>query len=1061
LFAFSLAGDYSKNMQNIVGEHSKNVPIASELGFVIMFLMSRLVLYFLGATRIERDEKPITVGHNKAMALLVYLAITQQYHTREALAALLWPAHDASSARAEVRRMIWALNKSLGKEWLVVNRETVALLPQPDLWLDVDQFRSQLKVGLSHDHTAGELCSACLDALTKAAALARSDFLAGFTLPDCPAFDEWQRFEAESLRRELAGALERLTQHYQAQGQTGNEQAIAYARRWVALDPLQEQAHRQLMQLYAWGGQTAVALRQYQACSQALADELGVKPSPETTTLYEAIKTNRLSPQPQPVAFSADSGLATDVPIHHHLPAQLTSFIGRQQKMEAIREMMLRQDIRLITLTGVGGTGKTRLALEVAASLLEHFADGVFFVPLGDLSDPALVLPTIARQLGVQEGGSQSLLEIVKSSLHNKQILLILDNFEHVSKAASFIAELLAATTRLKILVTSRALLHLRGEWEVTVPPLQLPARTQAWSLPLVEQVEAVQLFVERAQAVQSDFALTEENVMPVAEICYRLDGLPLAIELAASRIKLLPPSLLLTRLYSRLKLLIRGAQDLPTRQQTLRSTIDWSYSLLDETEQVIFARLAVFAGGFTLDSAEAICHVEAPSTEPAGQVLDILEEVMSLLDNSLLISQDTGSQPRFRMLETIREYALERLTERGELAVIQQRHAEYFAAWLENFTRQFFPNTGLWLNLVEEEYDNLRTVLGWSILDAERAETGSLMVGVLYWFWYQQGYLSEGRNWCQWLLRLMPETGRTAGRASVLIGSGSLALMQGDLEQAIPWLDESVAIWRELESEKGLAFALLARGIVALGQGDVAVAQRAISESLSLGRQINHRWLIADSLLNMGGVAVAQGDYPAARAWLEEAMALAQTGNDRWLRANILNNLGEVSRVQGDYEQAQRSYEESCILFRETGHKADVARALHSLGYVALRLGDHDQAGHYFFESLAIFRELGNKRGTIECLAGLAAVRDQPLEAVRLLAAAETLLKSYQGSWWPADQIEFEHTLGILQDALDEMAFASAWGEGQSMTLEQALTYLLDTNAGTNDAASHKTALD
>lgn len=1017
--------------------------------------MSQLVLHLLGTPRIERDGRPVAIGHNKAVALLVYLAVTQQHHTREALSALLWSNHEPTSARGEVRRMIWALNKRLGKEWLSVERESLALLPQPGLWLDVDQFRYLLRAGSSHGHPTGEVCPACLEPLAKAVELVRGDFMAGFTLPDSPEFDTWQRFEAESLRRELAGALERLVQGYQAQGQEGSEPAIGYARQWVALDPLQEQAHRQLMQLYARAGQSAAALRQYQLCVQVLADELGVEPALETTTLYEAIRANRLPLLAQvdtnplkPAASSAASlsvdRLKTAVLPQHNLPVQPTPFVGRQQEMKAVGELLLRENVRLMTLTGVGGTGKTRLALQVAASLLDHFADGIYFVPLGDLSDPALVLPTMAKQVGVQEGGSQPLLEILKSSFHDKQLLLILDNFEHVLKAGPLIAELLAAAPRLKVLVTSRTLLHLRGEREYRVPPLQLPARTQVWSLPLVEQVEAVQLFVERAQTAQSDFTLTNENAPAVAQICHRLDGLPLAIELAAARVKLLPPSLLLTRLNSRLKLLTGGAQDLPARQQTLRNAIDWSYSLLNEAEQGLFARLAVFVGGFTLDTAEAICNLEGDTSEG----LDMLEGVTSLLNSSLLIQQDTsGSQPRFRMLETIREYALERLAERGQTEALRWQHAHYFMAWLENFALQFFPNTGLWLNLVEEEYDNLRAVLTWSVLDAERAELGASMVGVLYWFWYQQGYLSEGRNWCQWLMQLLPETSRTVGRAAVLTGSGSLALMQGDLEQAVPWLDESVAIWREQQKDRGLAFALLGRGVVALSQGDVTAAHSFFTETLLLGQQMNHRWLIADSLLNLGGVAVAQRDYPTARTRLEEAMAVAKTGDDRWLVASILNNLGEVARVQGDYEQARRSYEESRVLFRETAHKPDVARSLHNLGYVAHHQGDPDQAERYFRESLAIFQELDNKRGIVECLAGLAAVRGWTQEAARLLAAAETLLTSYGGSWWPADQVEYEHHLAALQAALDKTEFAAAWAEGQAMTLEQAIAWALNTN--------------
>ena len=1022
--------------------------------------MPQLALHLLGSPRLEQDGRPVVVGHTKAVALLAYLAVTQHAHAREALAAFFWPDRDAASARGEVRRMIWALNKSLGKEWLTVDREAVALRPQPGLWVDVSVFRRLLAAGHAHQHPAGDVCADCLEPLSQAVALARGEFLAGFSLPDSPEFDAWQKFEAESLRRELVGGYERLVRGCRAFGAADPERVISYARQWAALDPLQEEAHRQLMHLYAEAGQTAAALRQYQVCAQTLAAELGIAPASETTALYEAIRADRW-PRPTPAALPprpptqppsdekpsspqapgrARAGTAAPAPLRHNLPIQLTPLIGRQHETRQVGELLLRPEVRLMTLTGVGGTGKTRLALSVAGTLLDHFEDGVFFVPLGDLSDPGLVPLAIARPLGVPESGSQPMLETLKLSLRDQHLLLILDNFEQLLKAGPAIADLLAAAPMLKVLVTSRALLHLRGEWEFRVPPLQLPARTQAEPLALVAQYEAVQLFIERAQAAQPDFALTEAVGQAVAQICHRLDGLPLAIELAAARTRLLPPPLLLARLDNRLKLLTGGARDLPSRQQTLRSTIDWSYSLLTDGEQRLLAWLAVFVGGFTLDAAEAIAHPESPPPGP-----DVLEGVLSLLNHSLLIQAETnGGPPRFRMLETIREYALEQLAAREETEAFRRRHAHYFTAWLDATAQQFFPNTGRWLSRVEDEYDNLRAVLTWSLTDAERAELGARLVGSLYWFWYQQGYLSEGHNWCQRLMPLVPATSQTVGRASLLMGIGSLAMWQGDLAQAVPWLDESLGLWRSLQNERALAFTLIGRGIVALSQGDVVGAHQLLAESLALGRQLNHHWLIADSLLNLAGVAVAQRDYATARAWLEEATAVAKAGDDRWLVAGIQNNLGEVARVQQDYEQARRSYAESRDLFSETAHKPDVARSLHSLGYVAHHQGDPAQAARSFRESLTIFRELKNKRGMVECLAGLAAVGGPTRQGARLLAAAVSLLRSYQGSWWPADQVEVDHTLARLQTALSAADFAAAWAEGQALTLKQAVAEAL-----------------
>lgn len=1036
--------------------------------------MSQLALYFLGTPRLERDHTLISLGQTKALALLSYLALTHCPHTRDALATVFWPDHDSSSARGELRRIVWVLNKSLGKGWLDTERQTVELPHQADLWLDVDQFRTLLACGQAHGHRASDVCPACLEPLTEAVELVRGDFLAGFTLPDCLDFDTWQTFETEALRRELSGALERLVRLHGPSAPVATEQGIAYARRWLMLDPLNEAAHRCLMQLYIGSGQPTTALRQYQACIQALKEELGTSPSAETTALYEAIKGNRLSSPSQvaaPEGGAAGGQNLSQNPIlkihpEHNLPAQPTPFIGREQEVAAVCRLLTQDTppVRLVTLTGTGGIGKTRLGLQVAVELLEHFADGVFFVPLADLSDPNLLVSAIARQLDVREGGSQPVLEILKSALREKCLLLVLDNFEQIITAAPLVAELLAVAPKLKVLVTSRALLHLRGEYEFPVPPLKLPERTQVWSLERLRQYETVQMFVERAQAARADFTLTSENALAVAEICHHLDGLPLAIELAAARVKLLPPQALLARLSSRLTLLTGGAQDMPARQQTLRNTIDWSYSLLNEAEQILFSRLAVFVGSFTLETAEAICNSDdtlsgavghlvagpghSPSTLPTvtGQTLNVLEGVTSLFNNSLLVQQDTsGNQPRFRMLETIREYALERLQESNQLEALRQQHAHYFAEQIDEIGTNFHFYAGLRLDWAEEEHDNLRAMLTWSQGRSDEVELGLRMVGTLFWFWYRRGYFSEGRAWCQRFTASTSQNRWRVGRASLLLGSGSMALLQGDLAEAGRQLQEGVTISRELEDERWLAPALLAWGALALHQGDMVTAQHIFEETLVIGKRFNRGYVIANSLLNLGNVAVAHGDYSTARDLFEQAAALAKTNDNNWLVANALNNLGEVARIQGDDEQAQRSYEESQALFSKTGDKPDVARSLHSLGYVAQHQGDYDRAEACFRESLIMFQELGNKRGIIECLAGLAslaAAQGQPQGAARLLAAAEAQLSASGAAWWPADRVEYERNLSAIQAALDQETLAATWAEGQAMTLAEAIAY-------------------
>jgi predicted ATPase/DNA-binding SARP family transcriptional activator/Tfp pilus assembly protein PilF len=1007
--------------------------------------MSRLTLYFLGTPRLELDGTAITLSHHKALALLAYLAVTRQPHTRQALAALLWPDYDPTAARGEVRRMLWVLNKSLGQGWLEVDRETVLLPSQPDLWLDIEQFRKLLAVGHQHGHPAGEVCPACLEPLTEAVALARGDFMAGFSLADSPDFDTWQTFETESLYRELAGALERLVQLLSQQREALDEQAITYARRWLALDPLHEPAHRQLMQLYAWSGQPAAAMRQYQVCVRVLKEELGILPSAETTALYEAIKANRLPPPPSvaaPPAHSVAEGQtlsqnlkpgmheteALAPTLERALPAQPTPFIGRQQEVAAVRTLLTQDtsQVRLVTLTGPGGTGKTRLGLQVAAELQDCFADGVFFVPLASLSDPQLLASTIARQLDVREGGSQPVLQLLKSALQEKHLLLVLDNFEQIVTAAPVIAELLAAAPRLKVLVTSRALLHLRGEYEFLVPPLSLPEQSQAWSMEELRQSEAIQLFIERAQATAAGFTLTTENAAAVVEICRRLDGLPLAIELAAARIKLLPPQTLLTRLSNRLKLLTGGAQDMPARQQTLRNTIEWSYSLLDQAEQILFSRLAIFVGGFTLETAEAICSAGNSS-------LDILEGVTSLLNKSLLVPQDSsGDEPRFRMLETIREYALERLVESGQLETLQQQHALFFLVLAEAAKLEVRgPQEVAWLDRLDAEHDNLRAALDWSTALGDRVEIGLRLAEAMWRLWWVRGYWGEGRRWLEALLART--SARTSARASILDRAGRLARKLSDYQAArayhaeslaiwrtlgdqygiadaldnlgaAAWSEadytgarrlheESLAIWRTLDDPRGIAITLGSLGLVAWNQGDYATARQLHEESLAIRRELGDQGGISNSLNNLGAVALDQGDYAAARALLEASLAIRRELGDRWGIAQTFMNLGVVALNQGDAATARALYEKSLAIRRELGARSGIAMCLNNLGEVAWFQGEYATAQALHAESLAIRRELGEKNGIAWSLNNLGLVAlDQGDAAAAQALHAESL---------------------------------------------------------------------
>jgi predicted ATPase/class 3 adenylate cyclase len=648
----------------------------------------------------------------------------------------------------------------------------------------------------------------------------------------------------------------------------------------------------------------------------------------------------------------------------HNLPAQPTPLIGREREVTAARDVLHRAAVRLLTLTGPGGTGKTRLGLHVAADVLDDFEDGVYFVPLAPISDPALVVSTIAQMLGVREIGGRSSLESLKDSLRDKQTLLLLDNFEQVVSAAPMVAELLAACPKLKILVTSRVALRLSGEHEFPVPPLALPDPRRLPAVEVLSQYAAVTLFIQRALAAKPDFAVTNESAPAVAEICVRLDGLPLAIELAAARVKILPPKALLARLLgatggSLLQLLTGGPRDAPARHQTLRRTIAWSYDLLDAEEKALFRRLAVFVGGCTLDAAEALCNV-------AGDLeLDVLEGVASLVDKSLLRQQEQAEgEPRFQMLETIREYALECLTASGEGEAARRAHADYYLALAERGEPELTgPRQVMWLNRLEAEHDNLRAALEWLGQKAE-AEQSLRLGGALWRFWVVRGHLREGRERLAELLALAGASVRTEARAQVLTGAGTLAHNRGEYALARALFEESLAIWRELGHKAGIASALNNLGWMGFRLSEYAAGRSHSEEGLALYRELGDPRGIAAALNNLGWLAHHQGHYQAARAYHEGSLALRQELGDKRGIAFSLTNLGWTVHMQGDCRRARALLEEGLGLFREVGEKQLFAFTLTILAQVAQAENEDAQAMILLEESMTLFQEIGDQYG-------------------------------------------------------------------------------------------------
>jgi predicted ATPase/tRNA A-37 threonylcarbamoyl transferase component Bud32 len=725
-----------------------------------------------------------------------------------------------------------------------------------------------------------------------------------------------------------------------------------------------------------------------------------------------------------------------------NLPVSRTGFVGREKEISAARELLLRADVRLVTITGPGGIGKTRLAVEVARGLEEQFQGGIHFVPLSPLSDPGLIGPVIVKTLGIPETGGQSPIEILKKFLQNssrRPILFLLDNFEHLIQAAPTVAELLVMNANLKIMVTSRAALHVYGEHEFPVPPLALPSSRSTSSVEQLSQCPAVELFVQRAVAAKPDFEVTPENAPAIVEICTRLDGLPLAIELAAARVKVLSPASMLTRIESRLQLLTGGARDLPERQQTLRAAMDWSHDLLNAEEQKLFRRLSAFVGGCDLEGVEAVCNIKGDLD------LDLLDGMASMVDKSLVqqVEQADG-ESRFGMLETIREYALEKLKAAGEEGFTKRAHAAYCLVLAEE--EATVRGNAQWLDRLVLEHNNFRAGLEWLIASGD-AEWGLRLGTALFHFWEMREYLVEGRDWLEKLLKLPQAAAPSKMRARALFSAGVLASAQGEYATADREIIESWKIASQLGDKAGVAVALNAQAVLARDRGEIATAHTLFEESLDLWREIADLKAVARSLSNLGTVVKLEGNYQLARSLYAECHAIFRGLGDQAGVAWALDSQGDVARAQGDSTTAQGLYEEGLDIFRKIGDRWGIAGTLADLGNLANEQRDYSRAHLLYRESIMIFEELEHKRGVarlLECFACSAAAQSRPERSFRLAGAAAALRKRIGAPLTPAEQIILEKNLDAARRAMTHASVATAWLEGWALPIEKAVMEVL-----------------
>jgi predicted ATPase/DNA-binding XRE family transcriptional regulator len=828
-------------------------------------------------------------------------------------------------------------------------------------------------------------------------------------------------------------------------------------------------------------------------------------PSRQVAELLAACLEVPATERPAFIAFArsvhADPPAAALVPHASAGPlTPLTRLLGRDADAARVERRLLSDQVRLLTLTGPPGIGKTRLSLHIAERVRPRFADGVRFVALAPVRDPALVIPTLAQALGVPLRAGQTPMAALGAALHTQQLLLVLDNFEQVAAAAPQLADLLRTAPRVKALVTSRAMLNVSGAHLYSVPPLGLP---EPGALPPLDDLTgypSIQLFVERVRAVMPDFVLTAENAPAVAEICARLDGLPLAIELAAARCKLFSPQALLSRLRrpagsGALGVLVNGPHDLLAHQRTLRGTLDWSYELLGRDEQIILMHVAVFAGGCTLDAAEAVCGrwesgvgswgTDAALTPISQLPTPVLDGLESLVGKSLVrLSAGPDGEPRFTLLETIREYALDQLDRNGGLAGARRRHAAAYAALARAAAPQLRgAEQERWLQRLHADYHNLRAALEW--LAEHDPEAGLRCAADLCQFWHMRSLLGEGRDWLARLLgRCQADTCRSAraqalcaagflayqqgdqpqaeqlsaeglalcralgdrrGAAAALMNLGSVAFCRADYLQAVAIYDEGLALYRGLGDIGGIAHAQRSLALIAKDQGDFGRATQLLDESLTLYQQTGDSYGIARALFNLSTVVYWQGDYPRSGALAEQAAAICRELGDQMVLAYALDGIGMAAYKQGDLARAAQQLEESLRLLRALDEKTGIALALHELGLIACAQGNQGRAAQLLRDGLALAWSIGDRRRAAFCLEGLAATwAHRPLDAARLLGTAAALREALGAPLPPAEQAGYERTFTAARAGADPAAFAAAWGIGQTTPIEQAIEQAL-----------------
>jgi predicted ATPase/DNA-binding SARP family transcriptional activator/tetratricopeptide (TPR) repeat protein len=994
----------------------------------------------IGKFDIQYDGKPVIISSRTAQSLFAYLILTSgTLHRREKLAGIFWPDESEQKARAYLRNELWRIRKALAHtskvEYLLADNLTFGFNQSSAYWLDVEGLKN-----LSNTASTEELIQSLSDY--------QGELLPGF-------YEDWVVLEREHLHvlfeQKITCLLEVLEKEQRWQD------LLEWAERWISLGQSLEAPYRALMVAYDVLGDHSKVTSTYERCKQALL-QLDLEPSEQTRVLV----------------FKRNPKIKIPIP--------LTSFIGREKELKEVTGLFSKS--RLITLTGSGGMGKTRLAIQVTAEVLDLFPDGIWLLDLAPLTDPSVVPNTLASLLGVRESGEIVVTELLINFFRSRTALIIFDNCEHlIDASAQLINSLMIYCENLSILATSRETLRVSGELPYRVPSLQIPKPNTEFNFLEISSMEAVKLFVARAAVASPRFVLSQQNAIPVAQICQQLDGIPLALELAAARTNVLTVEEILQHLNDRFNLLTYGLRSVLPRHQTLRATIEWSHELLSQKERILFRRLAVFMGGWTLDAAKEVCSQNGIEFE---EILDLLAQLAN--KSLVLVETSNNSETRYRSLETIRQFALEMLRESYDERSVQVFHLDFFVKFAEDLGSKLRGAEQLeCLNRLDKEYDNLRVALEQSKTSGN-IDAGLRIAWSLMLFWSARGYWSEAKSFLINILALPDEVYKTSLRVKGLIVAGLAATLLNDIALAQSWLDEGIEIARDLgpASKSLLALSLGLKGY-SIMSFNLSMGQSLCEQALAIGREIDDKYVIANVLDYLGNIYTTQGDYTAARAASDESVAVFLETNNRWMSSRPLGNLGLICYQQRDYEAARSYLQAGLEIYREIGDKANIAFMLETLGDIDRIQGNYLHAGVLYEESLVIRRRMGDefsiaillanlgnislqqgnllqaitrfeeslgtakkttKRAQIWiCLTGfvgLAIVKRQPEFAARLLGVLDNTLKSIGTKLAPVHQIDHTRNLAAVRAQLDEATFTAAWATGRQMHLDEAVAVAL-----------------